>query len=77
MNFPVEKSREDNQMPEKKPSVLLSVLIVVVGLILILMGVMRGDPGRFLGGDTPILTFFQILGGLYLFYWVSQYLKGK
>ncbi len=66
-------------MDEKKskPNVFLTVLLVTAGLILILFGIMRGDPGRFLGGDTPILTIVQLVGGLYLLYCVSQYVKGK
>ena len=64
-------------MPEKKPSMFLLMVVIATGFILILMGIMRGDPGRYLGGDTPILTIVQILAGGYLFYWAYQYLKGK
>ncbi len=64
-------------MPDKKPNTFLFILVVTGGFILVLMGIMRGDPGRFLGGDTPILTIVQVLVGLYLFYWAYQYLKGK
>lgn len=45
-------------------------VVAVFGILLIIFGVMRGDPGRYLGGDTPILTVIQILGGLYLLYLV-------
>ena len=62
---------------KKKPSVFLTILLVTSGVMLVLFGIMRGDPGRFLGGDTPILTIVQLVGGLYLLYWVSQYVKGK
>ena len=47
-------------------------LIGILGIILIILDVMRGDVGRFIGGDTPIMTIVQILGGLYLLYWANQ-----
>lgn len=64
-------------MADKKPSVFLTMLLSLVGFILILLGVVRGDIGRFIGGDTPILTLVQIVGGLYVLYWIYQYWKGK
>jgi hypothetical protein len=69
--------KKEKPVADKKPNIFLTILLTLVGFILILLGVMRGDPGRFVGGDTPLLTLVQVVGGLYVLYWVYLYWKGK
>ena len=65
------------QKNNKTPSVFLMLILLTSGILLILFGVMKGDPARYLGGDTPILSILQVVGGIYLLYWLSQYWKNK
>ena len=64
-----------SQTNNKKPSIFLTLVIVTAGILLILFGVMKGDVARYLGGDTPLLSVIQVMGGIYLLYWISQYWK--
>lgn len=59
------------------PNIFLTLLLISGGVVLIIFGLMKGDPGRFLGGDTPILTVFQVILGGYLLYCVWQYWNKK
>ena len=71
---------EKNLMPQKNhkaPNIFLTLVLLTSGVLLILFGVMKGDPARYLGGDTPILSIIQVLIGIYLLYCLSQYYKGK
>ena len=53
-----------------KNNIFGTSMVVIIAVLLIIFGVMRGDPARYIGGDTPIMTIVQILGGLYLLYLV-------
>ena len=53
-----------------KNNIFGTSMVVIIAVLLIIFGVMRGDPGRYIGGDTPIMTIAQIMGGLYLLYLV-------
>lgn len=52
-----------------------TIFILFVGVMLLIFGIMKGDVGRYIGGDTPLVSVMEVLGGLYLLY--LAYLRWK
>ena len=56
---------------------LSAFFTMIIGLVLLVFGLMKRDIAAYIGGDTPLMTLLQIVGGVYLMYVGYRRRQGK